>query len=312
MLVGQISKEIGFSQSEVLEIARRASHAYKIYMIKKRTGNGYRTISHPARDLKLLQQWLATRLLSVLPIHDCVYSYRSGVSVTHHAARHRNNNYLLRIDIKDFFPSISRQDVYSLLVENKDRYNPVLTDDDIDLVVKLACKGSAITIGAPSSPAISNAILYYFDSTCATRATELSATYTRYADDIFFSTNEPNILSGVLVEVRELLNRLPWPKLQINNAKTIFTSKKRRRVVTGLVLSSTNEVSIGRDKKRYVRSLLHNFILGTLSETDISYLKGYLSYAVSVEPKFLGALKAKYGEKPFADLAKLLPARRKA
>ena len=94
-----------------------------------------------------------------LPVHDCVYSYRADLSVRAHAIVHRQNNYLLRLDIKDFFPSIGKQDIYHLLAANADRFIPALENPDIELIARLACKGGAITIGAPSSPSISNAIL---------------------------------------------------------------------------------------------------------------------------------------------------------
>ena len=312
MLVEQMAKEIGLSQDQILSIANRASHSYKNYFIKKRSTNGHRLISHPAQDLKLLQTWLATRLFSALPIHECVFSYRRDISIKRHAGMHRSSNYLLRIDITDFFPSISRRDIYHLLESNRDRYVPALTVEDLKLVLQIACKGNAITIGAPSSPILSNAILYNFDVHWAKRAKELAVTYTRYADDLYFSTNEPNILSQVLIEVRDNLNALDWPKLRINDAKTIFTSKKRRRVVTGLVLSSTNAISIGREKKRHIRSLIHQFILGKLPERDISYLKGYLSYAGNVEPAFVEALKRKYGEGFLKEISKIAHVTRKA
>jgi len=305
MLVEQMSKEIGLPQDQILKIAKQASHAYKTYSIKKRSSAGYRTISHPSRILKLLQSWLATRFLSVLPIHECVYSYRKDISIKAHAAIHQSNNYLLRVDLTDFFPSITQKDIYNLLLANRELYSPNLTDEDFKFVLRVACKGNAITIGAPSSPVLSNAILYNFDVIWAKRAKELSVIYTRYADDLYFSTNEPNVLSKVLEEVRENLNTLSWPKLRINELKTIFTSRKRKRVVTGLVLTSTNKLSIGRDKKRHVKSLIHQFILGKLSESDASYLKGYLSYAVNVEPSFMESLKTKYGEGFLVELSKL-------
>lgn len=312
MLVDKMAKEIGLSQDQILDIAKRSRHAYKTYRIKKRSTGGYRTISHPARDLKLLQTWLAARLFPALPIHECVFSYRKGISIKTHAAMHRSSNYLLRIDITDFFPSISQRDIYHLLLSNRDRYVPALTAEDLKLVLRIACKGNEITIGAPSSPILSNAILYNFDAYWANRAKELTVTYTRYADDLYFSTNEPNILSKVLEELRESLSLLDWPKLRINDAKTIFTSRKRKRVVTGLVLSSTNTISIGREKKRHIRSLIHQFILGKLPERDISYLKGYLSYAVNIESAFLEALKAKYGEGVLEEISKIAHITRKA
>lgn len=296
MLIDQIVRETGFSSDQVLGILKRAPHAYCIYTIPKRSGNGVRVIAHPARQLKLLQRWIADRVLADLPIHESVYSYRTGRSVRDHACVHKDTNFLLRIDLTDFFPSITRRDVVALLMLRRSSLKTILTDTDLAVIAKLVCKGNAITIGSPSSPIISNAVLYDFDVKASDIASQYGAIYTRYADDLYFSTNSPNILSTVLEEVRATFRDLPFPRVIINEDKVVFTSRKRKKVVTGLVITPGRNISLGRAKKRHIRGLLHRFGEGLLGDKDISYLKGYMSYCSDVEPEFVNSVKRKYGE----------------
>ena len=141
---------------------------------------------------------------------------------------------------------------------------------------------------------ISNVVMYEFDQTWA--SWDHSVEYTRYADDLAFSTDVPDLLSTLLASLRQDLAVRASPRLRINENKTVFTSWKRRRRVTGLVLTSTGTVSLGREQKRYVRSLVHQFVGRELDGERLSYLKGFLAYALSVDPAFVKALGRKYGQ----------------
>ncbi len=302
MSSSQISRETGFSEEQIFEIIRKAPHSYRVYSIPKRNGDGFRLIEHPSRQLKTIQRWLADRLLVRLPIHDAVFSYRPNLNVRDHASVHASSNYLLRIDLRDFFPSIKRHDVEALLSLRAESLQFQLSAEDLSIVARVVCKGDRLTIGAPSSPVLSNAVLYGFDVRASQIAATYQATYTRYADDLYFSTDAPDVLSRVLEEVRNALNDLPFPQVFINEEKTIFTSRKRRKVVTGIVVTPDKKLSLGREKKRYIRSLLFQFASGSLDEKSISYLKGYLAYCAVVEPEFIDSLKRKYGEAQLVQL----------
>ena len=133
----------------------------------------------------------------------------------------------------------------------------VLQPADILVILYTVCKHGSLTIGAPSSPFLSNAVLYDFDCHIDRLCTDSRVTYTRYADDLFLSTNVPNTLDNILLNIRGNLRERISPCLTINEEKTVFTSKKRKRVVTGLVLTTKEKLSIGRDKKRSIRTLVY-------------------------------------------------------
>jgi hypothetical protein len=96
--------------------------------------------------------------------------------------------------------------------------------------------------------------------------------------------------------VIEKLEQCEYHNIKINPDKTVFLSRKGNMHITGLVLSNNREISIGRNKKRHIKSLIYKTIKGDVSKDEIIYLSGYLSFCVSVEPEFIERLKVKYGE----------------
>lgn len=302
-MLRKLAVDMGVPMSQIESIAVTASHRYKVYRIAKRKG-GTREICHPAKELKSLQRWIADNVFTKFPVHDSVYSYRAGRGIRDHAELHRKQNYLLRIDFKDFFPSITIKDVARLIVENRSRLPSSLKAEDVKNICRIVCRFSRLSIGAPSSPVISNAVLYAFDEQWSKICANREIVYSRYADDIYLSTNVPDVLAPTYKEIRNDVEQRAWPKLQINRQKVVFTSRKHNRNVTGLILTSDRRISIGHEKKRWLRSQVHKFSLGQLSESDTSHLRGYLSYVWSVEPSLLRKLGKKYGTKIMRQIAK--------
>ncbi len=91
---------------------------------------------------------------------------------------------------------------------------------------------------------LSNAVMYDFDDYWYGESEAINVRYSRYADDLYFSTDQPRVLSGVLDRVRTDLGPRLSPKLTINDTKTVFTSRKRRRLITGLILTADKRVSL--------------------------------------------------------------------
>jgi RNA-directed DNA polymerase len=295
VIIDKIAANLVLSTDYLWRVVLSASHRYKTYTIPKRTG-GVRTINHPARELKLLQYWVLDNVCSRLRVHDAATAYRTGLNIRDHAAIHVQQSYLLKVDFRDFFPSIRRTDVLRVLREHVEVLTGVLEgDQDRELVCRIVCKGDQLTIGAPTSPTLSNAVMFDFDTRWAARSRELGVVYSRYADDLYFSTSTANILSGLLAELRQDLQQRVSPRLSINNEKTAFGSRKRSRLVTGLVLTPAFRISLGRDRKRLMKSLVFSFLRGGLSKQQSDSLRGLIAYARSVEPSFVETLRNKYG-----------------
>jgi len=301
-LIPFLSAATGLSESDVRSIIMRAPVSYKHYTIAKRSG-GRRLISQPAREVKALQRALAHRLRH-LPIHDAAMAYRTGQSIRDNAERHAANGPIMKFDFADFFHSIRAQDWQEYCLRN-----PVFSKpEDIELSARLLFHRPAgsyilrLAIGAPSSPWLSNVLMYEFDDKVSTAVQKDKVTYTRYADDLTFSARRTGYLTVVEKALRQVIGDVKSPTLLINESKTIVATTKYRRVVTGLVLADDGRVTIGRDRKRLIRATLHHAFLGKNTAEQNARLAGLLAFAGDIEPDYLAALKARYGSNLLAKL----------
>jgi RNA-directed DNA polymerase len=133
----------------------------------------------------------------------------------------------------------------------------------------------------------------------------LDVNYTRYADDLTFSSPKANVLGKVEAKVAALCRAIESPRLAINSKKTVRASKKMSRRVTGLVLTNDNKVSLGHSEKRRIRASVHSFAIGRLNQELCLQLRGVLAYVNSVEPDFLKRLSRKYGAETIRQIQNL-------
>ncbi|WP_411970672.1 reverse transcriptase domain-containing protein [Mesorhizobium sp. CA14] len=152
-----------------------------------------------------------------------------------------------------------------------------------------------LSIGAPTSPKVSNILLYDFDAAMSEKANSLGISYTRYADDITISGNRSDEILLLEKEAKSIIRRMAHPKLTFNDAKRGIYARGRRQMVTGLIVTPQAVVSIGRERKRAISSLLHRSSLGQLDSDRRSLLKGLLGFCAANEPDFIGRLRNKYG-----------------
>ena len=301
-LIPFLATATGLSPSDVFSIILRAPVSYKYYTIPKRSG-GERLISQPAREVKALQRALVNGLRR-LPIHDTATAYRLGRSIRDNAERHAANGPVMKFDFENFFPRILAKDW-----ERYCRQNSVFAEaEDIHLSAKLLFHRRAgsnilrLAIGAPSSPWLSNVLMYEFDDNISNAVKCDKITYTRYADDLTFSAKRTGHLTVVEKILRDLINETESPSLVINEEKTVVATMKYRRVVTGLVLADDGRVTIGRDRKRLIRASLHHAFSGINTAEENARLAGLLAFASDVEPDFLAKLEARYGSGLLAKL----------
>lgn len=296
-IVRMLSEETGLLPSDVRGLIYSADVSYKTYTIPKRTG-GMRTISQPTREIKLLQRVLVDKILSKLPIHPSATAYRPGQSIVANVEPHKGiGRPILKMDFKDFFPSIRHTNWLAYCEKNE-----LFSQETRFLIAKLVFKrehnlrGNRLAIGAPSSPTVSNIIMYEFDELLSKISKEDGVVYTRYADDITFSAARTGFMVDIQKKVKYVLREIDYPRLQIKSEKTVYATSKYRRSITGIILANDGNISLGRTKKREISSTVHHSKLGKLSDVETKKLAGYLAYANAVEPDFLNRLRKKYGE----------------
>lgn len=292
MLLDLMAQGLLLEREYILGLASSASHRYRRYSKEKRKG-GHRIIYHPSRELKALQRWLVPHVIDRLPVHDAAMAYRRGRSILANAAVHQGSSFLLRMDLEEFFPSLVWEDIERHLAIHRELLPQGWDDEDSRLFCSVVCRDRRLTIGAVTSPSLSNTLCYQLDHELAAMAEERDVMYSRYADDLFFSTAKPRILSEFQQQVQALLVKLAYPRLSINREKTYHSSKRGRRTVTGLVLTSDGGVSLGRPLKRRLRSLIYRW--ESLNDREREALAGWLAFSKSIEPEFMDRLEVKYG-----------------
>lgn len=293
----EISKTLAVSGQDAFRLIIRAPHTYKSYVIDKKDG-GKRLIAQPAKETKYVQRMLMDTLFSRLPVHDCASAYKDGASIKKNAERHKSNQYISKFDFVNFFGSIKLRDISAHLI---DVFGDELSERAINDISRVSCikhktaSELCLSIGAPSSPVLSNSVMYIFDSIIWGWCQERGVEFTRYADDLTFSSNVKGLCSEIESHLNLVLQELPYPQLSINSKKTIHVSKKNQRRVTGLVLSNDGNVSLGRERKRLISSMIHHYVHGKLSEAETMHLQGLLGFAEDAEPLFVSRMRGKYG-----------------
>ncbi len=243
-----------------------ASAKYVDFEIPKRSG-GMRTISAPEPRLKVLQQRLARLLYDYLDELEAVprrrtlsHGFVRERSIITNARAHQGRRHVLNIDLVDFFPSINLGRIRGVLM--KDRrfqfYEPVAT-----LIAQIACHNGVLPQGGPCSPVLSNVVAHLLDIRMARLARHHGCRYTRYADDLTFSTNAKDFPAGMAVATgagsdvwvagADLVDAVGRAGYLINPAKTRLQSKQSRQTVTGLVVNQG--VNVRSEYYRTVRSM---------------------------------------------------------
>jgi RNA-directed DNA polymerase len=270
--------------------ALTASKRYKVYKIPKRIG-GERTIEQPSRQIKSLQRILNKILFERFPVHPSSTAYRKGGNIKKNAAIHLKSNFTLHADLESFFPSFKAADIIHFLNEKSNLLDIKL----VDFVSKVVCRNGALTIGAPSSPILTNIMMFDFDVQLAEWCDEHNLVYSRYADDLFISSREADRLGHALAKVRKTLKNFKFGQLNVNEKKLTFLSRRYRRTITGLVVTPDRKLSIGLARKTAMKSKIHKFRNGKLAKEEIGNLIGMIAFARDVEPEFYDTLCRKYG-----------------
>lgn len=232
--------DLGFSAKTLYSVSNSISRHYRQISIPKSDG-GCRELSVPDRLLKSIQKKINEKLLCLENISPYAMAYRPGGSTRLNAAQHVRKKILLKLDINKFFDHIT----YALVKERAfpaDRYS----EGNRVLLALLCTYKGVLPQGAPTSPAISNIILFSFDTAVGAYCERRGIAYTRYCDDMTFSGDfEPDKL---IVVVRDELKKLGF---YLNDRKTKILRSGKRLIVTGLVVNEKVRVP-----KEYIRNLI--------------------------------------------------------
>ena len=279
------------------------SKKYRKFMISKKFG-GTRTIHAPCEELSLLQKRLADLL------YDCVelrksdntrfwsasHGFHKGRTIVSNARMHKRRRFVFNLDLENFFGTINFGRVRGFFIKDA-MFN--LDSKVATIVAQIACHENKLPQGSPCSPVISNLIGNILDSKLITLARDARCTYTRYADDLTFSTNKKDFPFEIAVnlddkgwdigeKLEEAIKKLGF---FINPTKTRMSLRQSRQTVTGLVVN--DKVNINQDYYRATRAMCNSvFEYGKYHDPDddlksktneLKALDGRLSYIYFVK-----------------------------
>lgn len=239
-----------------------ATERYREIEIPKKNG-GKRLIFAPCDRLKLLQSRLASLLNGCYEEifdpkkykHSLAHGFRKNHSIITNAQSHVNRRHVFNIDLKDFFPSINFGRIQGFFIKDK---HFELSKNIATIIAQIACHESKLPQGSPCSPVISNFICCSLDFKLVKLAKKVKCHYSRYADDITFSTNKKEFPKEIAVQLEESDNLWKVGKkleseilrsgFEINEKKTSLQTSNSRQLATGLVVNEKLNV-----KKEYYK-----------------------------------------------------------
>jgi retron-type reverse transcriptase len=278
---------------------------YFTFTIPKSNG-GIRIINAPNEKLKLLQQKL-TKLL-----YECYaiiresnkttlvlsYGFQKNLSIFNNAIKHKNKRYVFNIDLKDFFPSVNFGRVRGYFIKDN---NFRLNERIATLIAQIACYNNELPQGAPTSPIISNLIGQILDIRILKLVKKSGVTYSRYADDLTFSTNNRNFPKEIAFQdktnwvigndLRKIIEKSGYI---INETKTIMQYKISRQMCVGLIVN--RKVNVKKEYYRKVRSMCNNLFKNNKyyitdedkekQDNSLSQLNGILNFVYSIKRRY--------------------------
>ncbi len=272
---------------------------YSRFQIPKRKG-GFRQISSPKPLMRVAQSWVLENVLDKIPLHEAAVAFRAGKSIVDNAERHKEGQVILRIDLKDFFPSVRFHRIKGLFTSLGYNYGlatvfALLCTDAARIGAKLYDKQYFVALGdrylpqgACTSPTLTNLICRGLDNRLAKLAEAHGWIYTRYADDLVFShTDKEADLKKLMGLVKMIIKEETF---EINEEKTLVMRGHQRQTVTGIVIND-GTLRLSRRDIRYFRAFLHQYTLHgaeamsqKIGKDATQYGRGYIAFMKMVNP----------------------------
>ncbi|WP_121329518.1 reverse transcriptase family protein [Flavobacterium sp. 81] len=273
---------------------------YHTFELEKKSG-GKRKISAPKAKLKEIQNWILENILHKIPYTFEAHGFIKERSIVTNAKPHVDKDIVVNIDLKDFFPTVTYKRVKGL-------FHKIGYSEEVATILSLLCTYSEINEttldgvtyyvqsgerklpqGSPASPAISNMIVYKMDQKINGLGKKLNFSYTRYADDMSFSTNEENSqnVSRLLYFTKKIIESEGFV---IHPDKVHVMRKGTQQKVTGVVVNK--KLNVDRIQLRKFRAVLHNIEKNGWKDQKwgkaihlINAIEGYINYVNMVNPE---------------------------
>lgn len=269
-----VARLLGYKPKHLAYLVRVMPPAVKYtqFNIPKRSG-GHRVISAPRDELKQLQRRLSDRLQDCLTEIEVArgvkarvsHGFKRGGSIMTNASVHRRRRYVLNLDLSDFFGTINFGRVRGYFIKNHDFS---LSPEVATLIAQIACHNNALPQGSPCSPIISNLVGNILDMHLSTLARAAGCSYSRYADDLTFSTSKEPFPPEIAVPTPSdpnlwqlgpaLTKAIARADYKVNPLKTRMQYCESRQIVTGIIVNK--RLNTRSEYRRTARAMVHRLL----------------------------------------------------
>ncbi len=277
-MVDNFSQVTHISKYTIYQLSKHSDKYYKTYTIPKKSGK-LREISQPSKKLKGLQSWILANILNKLKVSNSCKGFEKGSSIADNAEPHKDANTILTLDLEDFFPTVKRNQVYSIF--KTIGYNKAIST----ILTNICTFQGILPQGSPCSPKLANLSASKLDARIQGYVGKRGINYTRYADDLSFSGLSPAKVVKIIPMIKSIIEN---ENFVVNPVKTRIAGASRAKKVTGLIISN-NTFGIGKQKYKDLRAKIHHLTLPS-EQTNTKLLNeviGWLSYLNSVDKKRL-------------------------
>jgi len=278
-----LAAQAGYEPDHLLFIAARSDHAYREIRLP-RPGRSDRILHSPRTPLRHVQQWIHRHILAPYRPHDAAHGFVRGRSIATSAALHVGRAVVITIDLADFFPTIEHRRVRKGFEKLGYPFSVAV------LLANLCTRRGVLPQGAPTSPALSNLVCENLDRRLTGLARSRGFTYSRYADDLVFSSDDGR-LPSLIPMIGQVIGEEGFA---LRSDKTRIVRRGARQMVTGVVVNE--RLNLPRHHVRRLRAAADRLSRGGVvempssgpspAETDPrARLEGHLAFLAMLNPR---------------------------
>lgn len=297
--IDEFAKLTGLSKRLLYCLSMETNRYYKYTTIPKKNGDA-RQISKPSYTLHILQRWILVNILEKISPSNRAMAFRRGLRFgsKQNALYHSHTLYGLSVDLKDFFPSISSNQVYTIFS------NIGYGDFAATILTHVCTLEGILPQGSACSPIISNIVCITLDKRLIGLCEKRGIRFTRYADDMYFSCDDKTLLLKNYPVIKKIIED---EQFTLNERKIHFHTPSNKKRITGVTVATTSkedffELKASKFLKKKIRAeiykcimsgdyMIKNHILGEISYVNFIEKENAITYISRIKKYILAVFK---------------------
>ena len=283
-----------------ISIVSKQFNNNQFYSYKKNNGK----LTKEAKELKDYHKFIENIVIEYMQESDSVYSYSKEKSIFDCINLHKNSKIYFKTDIKNFFQSIILELIRKMIIENIPNIQITDIGKYIESILKLVTYSDVLPVGFTTSPKLSNKILFEFDIKIKEYCNQSNIIYSRYSDDLIFSSNYYTNLKDLKNIIEQILKSNYDNRFSLNDKKTKLLNKSKRILLLGMIITPNGHITVEKSLKKKIKQLLYlyksnkekyeRFLNENFSGSEAKAY-GKLNYIYEIDKDYIVYLRKKYG-----------------